>query len=560
MLPLATLLGGIGLFLLGMRLMTDGLKFAAGPTLRDILARSTATKLRGLLSGALITSVVQSSSAVTVAIIGFVNAGLMNLSQALTVLYGSNIGTTATAWLVATIGFHVNVKAFALPAIGLGMLLRLVHADRRTGALGEALAGFGVFFLGIDILRESFAGLGESLQLGVLAGEGVLHLLLFVGAGFLLTLFTQSSSAALAITLTAAAGGIVPLIGAAAMVIGANVGTTSTAVLSVIGATPNAKRVAAAHVIFNLVTGVAALLLLSTLLGLIAGARGTLGMDAAPAAVLAVFHTVFNLLGVALMLPATGALVRYLEQRFVSAEEDEARPRYLDRNVLAAPMLALHALVHELRRIGALATRAAAATVADEQAGRRAVQEDRRALDSLVVASGEFVAEMQGGSLSTEIGSALPNTLRITRYYSEMVEAAERLSRPSSAGAHYPAELAEALAHYRAETLDFLAACHEAFAPEALSGRLADLQAAYQSLKSRLLHAGAAGQIRVPQVVDQLDRLSDMRRMAEQAEKAARYLSDLEALLEPDTSPAAGQAGPVTMSEPSDTPDTPARP
>lgn len=560
MLPLATLLGGIGLFLLGMRLMTDGLKLAAGPTLRDVLARSTATRLRGLLSGALITSIVQSSSAVTVAIIGFVNAGLMNLSQAVTVLYGSNIGTTATAWLVATIGFHVNVKAFALPAIGLGMLLRLVHADRRTGALGEALAGFGVFFLGIDILRESFAGLGESLQLGALAGEGVIHLLLFVGAGFLLTLFTQSSSAALAITLTAAAGGIVPLTGAAAMVIGANVGTTSTAVLSVIGATPNAKRVAAAHVIFNLVTGVAALLLLSTLLGLITGARGTLGMDAAPAAVLAIFHTVFNLLGVALMLPATGALVRYLEQRFVSAEEDEARPRYLDRNVLAAPMLALHALVHELRRIGALATRAAAATVAGEQAERRAVQEDRRALDSLVVASGEFVAEMQDGSLSTEIGSALPNALRITRYYSEMVEAAERLSRPPAAGAHYPAELAETLAHYRAETFDFLAACHEAYAPEALSGRLADLQAAYQGLKSRLLHAGAAGRIRVPQVVDQLDRLSDMRRMAEQAEKAARYLSDLEALLEPDTGAAAGQAGPVTMSEPSDTPDTPARP
>lgn len=565
MLLLATLLGGIGLFLLGMRLMTDGLKLAAGPALRDVLARSTATRLRGLLSGALITSVVQSSSAVTVAIIGFVNAGLMSLGQAITVLYGSNVGTTATAWLVAVVGFHVNVQAFALPAIGAGMLLRLVHADRRLGALGEALAGFGVFFLGIDILRESFAGLGANLQLGAFAGDGVLNLLLLVGAGFLLTLLMQSSSAALALILTAAAGGIVPLTGAAAMVIGANIGTTSTAVLSVLGATPNAKRVAAAHVIFNLVTGAAALLLLSPLLGLIAGARGMLGMDTAPAATLAAFHTVFNLLGVALLLPATGALVRYLEQRFVSAEEDEARPRFLDRNVLAAPTLALHALVNEVRRIGAIATRAAAATVTGEPADSRAVQEDRRALDRLMVASGEFVAAMQGGTLTPEIGAALPNALRINRYYSEMLEAAERLSRPAEhAAALHPADLAAAIRQYRAETLAFLKACHEAYDAQTATERLTGLLAVYQSLKSRLLHAGAAGQVPVRQLVEELDRLSDMRRMAEQAEKAARYLTDLEALLQPESPPSPAttepQAGPATMPEPSDPPDIPAPP
>lgn len=548
----ATLLGGIGLFLLGMRLMTDGLKLAAGPTLRNVLARSTATRLRGLLSGALITSVVQSSSAVTVATIGFVNAGLMNLGQAVTLLYGSNLGTTATAWLVAVIGFHVNVQAFALPAIGFGMLLRLLHADRRTGALGEALAGFGVFFLGIDILRDSFAGLGEDLQLGALAGEGIVNLLLFVGSGFLLTLLTQSSSAALAITLTAAAGGIVPLTAAAAMVIGANIGTTSTAVLSVLGATPNAKRVAAAHVIFNLVTGAAALLVLSPLLGLITGGRDALGMDTAPAAVLAAFHTVLNMLGVALMLPATGALVRALEQRIVSAEEDQARPRYLDHNVLATPMLALHALVHELRRIGALATHTAAAIVADRNDRTRAVQEDRRAVDALVLASGEFVVRMQsGGGLPPEIGGALPNALRITRYYSEMVEAAERMSRPPETARPLPPALDAAVWQYRARARDFLAHCQRGDAPEAVGDAFAELQREYQAVKSQLLLAGAAGQVPVRQVVDQLDRLSDMRRVAEQAEKAARHLADLEELLTSDTpaSAASAEASPATMRE-----------
>jgi phosphate:Na+ symporter len=148
---IGSLIGGIGLFQLGMLLMTDGFKLAAGKTLRNILESSTSTPLKGLLSGALITSLVQSSSAVTVAIIGFVNAGLMSLSQAITVIYGSNIGTTMTSWLVALIGFKVNIKAFALPAIGVGMMQRLIKGPGRQGAIGEALAGFGVFFLALRL-------------------------------------------------------------------------------------------------------------------------------------------------------------------------------------------------------------------------------------------------------------------------------------------------------------------------------------------------------------------------------------------------------------------------
>ena len=162
---LGTLFGGVGLFLLGMMLMTDGLKLAAGKALRNILENSTRTRIRGVLSGALITSIVQSSGVVTIATIGFVNAGLMNLRQAITIIYGTNIGTTMTSWLVAIIGFNLNIKAFALPAIGLGMMLRLAKGKSKQGAMGEVLAGFGIFFLGIDVLKTGFEGFGNGIEL-----------------------------------------------------------------------------------------------------------------------------------------------------------------------------------------------------------------------------------------------------------------------------------------------------------------------------------------------------------------------------------------------------------
>ena len=215
---LGNCIGGIGLFLLGMQLMTDGLKIAAGKTLRTILERSTATPLRGILSGVFITSLVQSSSAVTVATIGFVNAGLMDLLQAITVIYGSNIGTTMTGWLVSLVGFNFDIKIFALPLIGLGMFLRLTKGNGRSGAVGETLAGFGVFFLGIDLLRATFAETGINLPLTLLGGGMGSHFT-FLVLGFLLTVAMQSSSAAIAITLTATAGGFIPFDSGASLVI-----------------------------------------------------------------------------------------------------------------------------------------------------------------------------------------------------------------------------------------------------------------------------------------------------------------------------------------------------
>ena len=196
------LIGGIGLFMLGMHLMTEGLKIAAGQGLRTVLKRSTEGTFRAIVSGALITSLVQSSGAVTVAAIGFVNAGLMGLRRAIVVIYGSNIGTTMTGWMVVLVGINVNIKALALPAIGIGMLAHFIRGPGRSGGAGYALAGFGVFFLGIDVLHQTFATLAATLTPYTTTMTGTGGILLLVGIGILLTTAMQSSSAAIALALT----------------------------------------------------------------------------------------------------------------------------------------------------------------------------------------------------------------------------------------------------------------------------------------------------------------------------------------------------------------------
>jgi phosphate:Na+ symporter len=532
----AGLVGGIGLFLLGMHLMTDGLKLAAGGALASMLSRWTGTPLRGLLSGALITAIVQSSSAVTVATIGFVNAGLMRLSQALTVIYGSNVGTTMTGWLVAILGFHVNVRAFALPAVGIGMLAQLLGSERRIAAFGRALAGFGVFFLGIEALKTTFLGLGDRFELSAYAGGGPGDLVLAVGVGFALTLLMQSSSAAIAVVLTAAGGGALPATTAAAAIVGANVGTTSTAVVSVLGATPNARRVAAGHIAFNVITGAVALLLLPFILFGLAYAVRELGLGTGSAALLALFHSTFNVLGVALMWPLRGRLVRWLEHHFRTAEEDEARTRYLDRNVLATPSLAVRALGLELGRIGGLARRMGIRSLGESTPDTARLEAERRTLDALVDAVGSFVGTLQRSKLPAELDGALPAALRVSRYYSEAAELATLLA--AQRRAHTPLgveKLASEIALFTADVSALLVAADVGLAgytPDSCAARLAALEQEYAALKSNLLQAGTREEVPVRRMVDELDALSNVRRMAQQIERGARHLADMSARLE----------------------------
>ncbi|MEZ6197453.1 MAG: Na/Pi symporter [Planctomycetota bacterium] len=427
----AGLVGGIGLFLIGMRLMTEGLKLAAGGALRDILGRWTDSVGRGILSGALLTGLVQSSSAVTVATIGFVNAGVLTLSQGLGVIYGSNVGTTATGWIVAAIGFDLDVKALALPLIGVGAATRLVRGSGRAAAVGDALAGFGLLFLGLGVLRAAFLGLEDQVDLAGFAGPGPLGAAVLVLVGVVVTFLVQSSSATIALALTAVGGGALSLTQGAALVIGANVGTTSTAALSVLGATPNARRVALGHGLFNLVTGAVAFAGLPAMLRGLVALGAAIGWAPTDATVLATFHTAFNLLGVVLVAPFTRRLVAFLDTRFREAEEDLARPRHLDRNVLETPALALRALALELARTAGI-VRESLREASEGHPSAARIAARGSAVARLLEASAAFANELRRSALSHPVAQGLPAALRAAGYLDELADLAGELDRPES--------------------------------------------------------------------------------------------------------------------------------
>lgn len=543
---LGPLLGGVGLFLLGMGLMTDGLKLAAGPALERILQRSTRTPLHGLATGVLITAAVQSSSAVTVAAIGFVNAGLLSLGQALWVLFGANVGTTFTGWLVALVGLRIKVELFALPLVGIGALLRLFGRHVRIAAAGQATAGFGVLFLGIGLLQQSFSGLADGVALP--SGDGVGGVLALVGIGAAMTVVMQASAASMTLALTAAQSGLIDVQDAAAVVIGANIGTTVTALLAAVGATPNARRAAAAHVLFNVLTAAVALVLLPWLVAAIGAVREALGMDRDVAAKLALFHSVFNLLGVLLMAPLAGRLTTFLLARFRTAEEDEARPQFLDDNVLQVPVLALDALQREVQRIGGIALRMT--RLAIEGAGQAALARDRGAMAALWQATEGFVERMHRGAMAAASGQRLSRLLRVARYHetaaelafdaAEVAVVAATLAPLTDAAARADAEFRQAARAVLA-TLEPAAEPEPASASERAAASDAALVAAetfYQTLKSTLLAAGADGALPLTEMDQRLRAASALRRALQQSVKAARLCADNDAAGSPPAVPA----------------------
>ena len=548
LLAAGTLLGGIGLFLLGMTMLTNGLKLAAGRALERILAAWTRTPLHGLVTGVALTAVVQSSTAMTVAAIGFVNAGLLSFSSALWVVFGSNLGSSVTGWLVAWLGFSVKADAFALPFIGLGMGLYITGNGTRRGALGQAIAGFGVLFLGIELLRQGFTGLGPQALPPLASDLQGLVLAVLIGLG--MTVVLQASSATLAVVLTAVAGGSLAVEVGAGMVIGANVGTTLTGILAAIQATANARRLAAAHVLFNVVTAVVALALLGPLLALIDAVGLWLTGRSDAVTQLVIFHTAFNLLGVLLMWPLAKPLARFLLARFRSAEEDEARARFLDRNVTAVPALALQALRREMTRVGHLAMQLAADATRlappwpapTPQAGAQLARQ-LQTLEQLQQQLGAFVSDVSRQALSRDVAEQMTELLRVAGYYDTlarvMAQAGQQALRtPRAPGASPLDALAPACA---AALAFFEAADPQAAVPESSPGARdalaavdaahAIFDAAYEDAKAALLRAGALGQLEVATVHEWAGLLGDVRRAVEQGHKAATRLALLPPLI-----------------------------
>lgn len=307
---IATVFGGIGLFLLGMVLMTDGLKAAAGDALRDILSRFTGGPLSAVFSGAAVTLIVQSSSATTLATIGFVSAGLLTFPQAIGLMLGAAVGTTSTGWIVSLLGLKLQMGTIAMPLIGVGALLRLLTRGR-TASLGLALAGFGLIFVGISTLQNGMQDVAARIDPSWIPGASFLGRLAMVGIGIGITVVMQSSSAGVATTLTALHAGTVDLEQAALLVIGHNIGTTATAALAGIGASTPARRTAISHVIFSIISGTIAFVGLPFFLAASSFLLPALGVGG-DAASIAFFHTAFNVIGIAALLPFIGPYTAFI--------------------------------------------------------------------------------------------------------------------------------------------------------------------------------------------------------------------------------------------------------
>jgi phosphate:Na+ symporter len=301
------IVGGLCLFLYGMKVMSDGIQQAAGERLQRVLGFMTRNRFVGVLTGFVVTAIIQSSSATTVMVVSFVNAGLLTLTQSIGVIMGANIGTTITAWIVSLVGFSLDISAIALPAVGVGFIVRIIKWKYQN--LGEVILGFGFLFMGLDILTASMPSLGDSVNLvSRVSNMGFLSVLIGAGAGLLMTLITHSSSASTAIMLTMAFNGVVDYRMAAAMILGANMGTTIDAALASIGTKTAAKQAALVHVLFNVIGTFWALPLLGPLLVLVELVTpGTVlpGMIRDPVipAHLAMFHTVFNVVNALLFFP-----------------------------------------------------------------------------------------------------------------------------------------------------------------------------------------------------------------------------------------------------------------
>lgn len=306
-----TLIGSLVLFLFGMKLMSEALQKVAGNRLRKILAAMTSNRVFGVLTGMLITAIIQSSSATTVMVISFVNAGLLSLVESIGVIMGANIGTTVTAWIISLIGFKVKISVFALPLIGIGFPLIFSKNSIRK-SWGEVLMGFALLFMGLDLLKGSVPDINSNPEilnfLQSYTDLGFVSILIFFLIGTVLTVVIQSSSATMALTLVMCYNGWISFDMAAAMILGENIGTTITANMAAMIANKSAKRAAMAHLMFNVFGVIWVLILYRPVLNLIAGITEEVGQGspftnvAAIPVALALFHTFFNITNVLMQI------------------------------------------------------------------------------------------------------------------------------------------------------------------------------------------------------------------------------------------------------------------
>jgi len=430
-----TVLGGVGLFLLGMSVMTGGLKALAGSALGTVLTKAAATPLRGAFWGGIVTLLVQSSSATTMTTIGLVSAGLLNFPQGLSLVLGANVGTTGTGWLVALIGVRVSLTRYALPLIFGGAVLHLLGRGRAAAA-GGAVAGFALVLYGLTTLQQGMNGLSTQLHpadlpavlgaAGVGFWQGLFGLLMLVGIGFLITTVMQSSTAAIAVTLSAHYAGAIGLDQACALIIGQNIGTATSSAMAAIGASVTAKRLAVAYVLFKVTAAVIALVLFPVYMPLLFRASSTVD----GVTLLAAYHTAYNVVGVAVFLPLIDWFTGFVERML----PDRSSPltRGLDPSALVTPIVAVKAVRQTVARaLGALCDSLDAALEAAIRGEKLRPGKDSisiaEAADALQKAQ-DFLSGMNGPLESKEEQRLLTGTLHA-------LDRASRLAEMASEGA-----------------------------------------------------------------------------------------------------------------------------
>ena len=356
-LQIFTLFGALGMFLYGMNLMSAGLQKASGDKLRGFLSVMTSNPFKGVMTGLGITSIIQSSSATTVMVVSFVNAGLLTLSQAIGVIMGANIGTTVTAWLVSWLGFKADISILAIPLMALGFLFSNSKKNQRQN-IGEIVVGFCLLFLGLSFMKESVPDLNETPQVlefvKTWSSYGFSSVLIFLAFGTALTLVLQSSSATMALTLIMLSMGWIPFDMACAMVLGENIGTTITANIAASVGNTQAKRAAMSHTLFNLFGVLWALIFFKPFLSLVELIIESFGVtDPNTAALygLSMLHTLFNTINTLILV----WFVKYIEKAVVwivkapkNQESEAFRLKYISAGHLATPELASEQALDEI--------------------------------------------------------------------------------------------------------------------------------------------------------------------------------------------------------------------
>ncbi|MCP4471650.1 MAG: Na/Pi cotransporter family protein [Gammaproteobacteria bacterium] len=339
---------GVSIFLFGMLFLEEGFKAFTGGVLEKLLQKTTDKTWKSLLFGVISTTIMQSSSLVSVITISFISAGLVTLVAGIGIIFGANIGTTTGAWLVAAFGLKVKISAYAMPMLVFGIVLSFQKSKYLKG-IGSVLAGLGFLFLGIHYMKEGFEAFKDSFDLASLAVGGYPGLFLFAAIGAAATVVMQSSHATLVLILTALAASQITYENALALAIGANVGTTITAIIGSLSANVQGKRLAGAHLVFNLATGLIAIVFISQFVWAVDWVSVRVGIaDDNYTMKLAVFHTLFNVTGVLVMVPLIHRLADYLFKVFPEKALDLAEPRYLSEAAYEFPETVLKSLKKEV--------------------------------------------------------------------------------------------------------------------------------------------------------------------------------------------------------------------